>query len=670
MINKSIYIIRKISAIFFLINYVLVTYYWFVFLDLYQPKNLIMKKIYYLCALLFAANGAYAQENALECGTDYLMEEYFNKNPEAKKQHDSFNLELSRLAKSGELSRNVNSRIQQGQVYEIPIVVHVLSKGDALGTENNLNDQQIIDWIDYTNKIFDGTGDRMLNETNGGAVIPVKLVLVKIDPKGKPTNGINRIDLSGNENYVQYGINSNSNFNGLHDVEVVKEYGWESTKYYNIYVAYKSAVGAEATNGYAFFPGGSQSNDRTVMSGSASLVGQQTLAHEFGHALGVFHPHQGYVAGEGKYARDGNGQYIRDENGDYVINVTKPAVCPVNNDCTIDGDGVCDTEPILSLYDTSVNIFRCLTGRINQCTGSPYVGAEQNVMSYTYCFRNRFTPGQMDRAMAQLLRYRENLYTSPVLDNQAKDNNVSLISPSCSPTANERMGNFIIGTVNVNFNEINNWTNPYNTLENNFYKDFTKGYVLAKTTTTIPNNTSTKLNIKTSDTGYLLATKVYIDYNNDGVFSEIDELVLSKNGISRDNSVTSVDVTPPSNAVFNTPLRMRVISDLSNVNITPCGNPRFGDVEDYAVTIKDETLSTDDLKRKKVEIVTNNSTLLVNANDLISNITITDITGRLIYKGDNINKNNFYKDLNTKNQIYIVVVSLKNGTKHSQKVML
>ncbi|WP_416336205.1 T9SS type A sorting domain-containing protein [Chishuiella changwenlii] len=69
-------------------------------------------------------------------------------------------------------------------------------------------------------------------------------------------------------------------------------------------------------------------------------------------------------------------------------------------------------------------------------------------------------------------------------------------------------------------------------------------------------------------------------------------------------------------------------------------------------------------------MATNNFTITVSTNNLISNITITDITGKLVYKESNINKKTFSKNLNTKNQIYIVVVSLKNGTKHSQKVML
>jgi len=134
-----------------------------------------MKNIYYLCAFLLATTPSFGQETALECGSDFLMNQYFKDNPEAKNTYDNFNLELSKFSKNHDLSRKISSKIQQGQVYEIPIVVHVLSKGDAIGDDNNPNDQQIIDWINYTNLILDGTGDRMLNDSNGGTVIPVKI---------------------------------------------------------------------------------------------------------------------------------------------------------------------------------------------------------------------------------------------------------------------------------------------------------------------------------------------------------------------------------------------------------------------------------------------------------------------------------------------------------------
>ena len=630
-----------------------------------------MKKIYYLLGLtLLSPVLLCAQQNeTVECATESLMEIYFKDNPQAKKEYDAFNLELAKQTKNGELKRQLKSKTQQQQFYEIPIVVHVLSKGDAIGTANNPDDKQIIDWINYTNDVFAGKAENVLNDTNGGAIIPVKFVFAKIDPKGNTTNGIDRIDLSANEQFVKFGLNGSAGYDGLHDKEVIIANGWESTKYYNIYVAHKIASGTVVANGYANYPTGDLSNDRSVMLASVSKVGQQTMAHEFGHGLGLRHTHEGFTAGEATLARDADGKYTRDANGDYAINVTKPAVCPTNNDCTKEGDLVCDTEPSLSLYDPTINLYRCLSNGINQCTGNVYAGVEKNIMAYTYCFRDRFTPGQVDRALAHLFRYRESLINSPVLANQVSDNNITLTPASCVPTDIENNNNYVIGTVNVKFNEINNWTTPYNNFEKNFYKDYTGTYLLAKTTTNIPYNSPTKLSIRTSDSTNKTALNVYIDYNNDGVFSETDELVLSKSGILQ-NELTTADITPPSNAAFNKPLRMRVITDYNGTIITSCKNPRYGDVEDYAVTIINNNLSINDLDSKKINILTKESTVLISANDIISSISITDITGRLIFQGNNINKKEFSKRLNTKNQVYIVIVSLQNGEKISKKIIL
>ncbi|MDM1299977.1 hypothetical protein HXZ94_15890 [Empedobacter falsenii] len=280
----------------------------------------------------------------------------------------------------------------------------------------------------------------------------------------------------------------------------------------------------------------------------------------------------------------------------------------------------------------------------------------------------RFTPGQVERALAHLFRYRESLINSPVINNQKIDNTTTLTEATCKPNTTDSKSSYSIGTINVNFNEINNWTTPYNTIENNFYKDYTKNYTLAKTTTNIPYDKPTKLTLRLGDTSNKMTTKVYIDYNNDGVFSETDEVVFTKTEVLQ-NEILTANITPSSNAVYNKPLRMRVITDFIGTDIKPCNNLRYGDVEDYAVTIV-STLGTDDLNKDKIIIATSKSEVIIKAKDIISNVSITDISGKLIYSGNNINQKDFIKNLGNKNQIYIVVVELKNGEKISKKIIL
>lgn len=628
-----------------------------------------MKKIYLSGLTLFGLSALSAQllpsNLVTECATENLMKNEFSNNKLLETEINAFNLELSNLQKSGKLSKLY--KINSDQVYEIPIVVHVLSKGDAIGTVDNPDDQQIIDWINYTNDVFSGKGNNMLDDTNGGAVIPVKFVLAKVNPKGEITNGINRIDMSSNAQFVQQGLNGSANYPGYHDLNVIKNYGWETTKYYNIYVAHRVASGNVIANGYANYPSANLGNDRSVMMASVSKVGQQTLAHEFGHGLGLRHTHEGYTAGEGVLRRNANGAYERDSNGDYIIDISKLAICSPNNNCSLEGDLVCDTEPIISLYDTSVNLYRCLSDKINQCTDTNFQGGEQNIMSYTHCFRNRFTPGQKNRAIAHLLNYRQGTVNSTVASKGPFNNDVNVGAAYCTPSGISNSGNYIIGIANVKFGEIDNWTNPYNTYESKFYSNYVGSYTLAKTTTTLPVNTSNVLSVNVGNGTNAQSVKVYIDFNNDGNFSEDSEVVLNRSGVDP-GAIVTASVLPPAGTVINVPLRMRVVGDYNGIVITSCSNPRYGEVEDYAVTFTDSSLGLALDNINKLTIVADNSNLIIKSESDISKITITDLSGKQIFTENNVNKKSFNKRFSLKNQIIIVSIVHKDGKKVSKQV--
>ena len=77
--------------------------------------------------------------------------------------------------------------------------------------------------------------------------------------------------------------------------------------------------------------------------------------------------------------------------------------------------------------------------------------------------------------------------------------------------------------------------------------------------------------------------RVWIDFNNDGVFNNTNELVFSSDNIIT-NHIGSVYIEPT--AILNTPLRMRVASDLATNDITDaCNAVQYGQVEDYTLTI-------------------------------------------------------------------------------------
>lgn len=589
-----------------------------------------MKKLLFLCIAGALSSNFYSQ-NLEVCGTDELMKKHYARFPEQKLQDDAFNLELSRMIKSGKLA----SKINQNQVYEIPVVVHVVGDGSAIGTVNNKSDADITAWVNYTNGVFAGSASSGMSATS--SILPVKFVFAKVDPSCNATNGINRINASHLPKYVSGGVNDDNTTNAVAATEITALGLWDTSKYYNIYVVKKLTSNVGALNGYAYYPGGS--NDYSFMSTSASNVNAQTLAHEFGHALGLRHTHEGYN--------------------------TTTGACPANNDCTLDGDLVCDTEPMKSLYHSSVPQ-NCQAGQINPCTTQVYAGGEKNVMAYTYCFRDLFTQGQADRATAQLLQYRQSLINSPVAS--AAINNNAVLTNACVPTSMTNPGGFNIGITSVKFGSINNYSNNYKQAANNFYENFTGSYCFGTSKTTIPQGAATTMTVAPG-TSNAHIIKAYIDYNNDGQFNESTELVLNQSGVSN-GSLATASVTPPSGAVTNTPLRMRVIGDFNGTNITACYTPRYGQVEDYSVIIEPQaSLSVSStLAKNNSFIIKDENSVYVKSDSKISTIHIYDSSGRLLTYKTEVNASELRIPIDQKNTIVTVAVVLKDGKSITQKL--
>lgn len=79
--------------------------------------------------------------------------------------------------------------------------------------------------------------------------------------------------------------------------------------------------------------------------------------------------------------------------------------------------------------------------------------------------------------------------------------------------------------------------------------------------------------------------RIYIDYNDDGDFTDSGESVFYTGGTSFCGRVTDEFDTPAS-PTLATMLRMRVIADNSAIN-SPCHDPDSGEVEDYGVYFED-----------------------------------------------------------------------------------
>lgn len=96
----------------------------------------------------------------------------------------------------------------------------------------------------------------------------------------------------------------------------------------------------------------------------------------------------------------------------------------------------------------------------------------------------------------------------------------------------------------------------------------------------------------------------------------------------------------------------------------------FGQVEDYAVTIV-SSLSVADVEREKTSIYKNtqNSIVVNNTKNVISTVSLFDVSGKLLKKYENVNRKDFISEpLNYKNQIIIVALDYINDGPISQKI--
>ncbi|MXN91454.1 T9SS type A sorting domain-containing protein [Flavobacterium sp. Sd200] len=578
-----------------------------------------MKKLL-LSAFLLCASFLHAQIDF--CGSDEVNRQYLSEHPEIAERLNEFNLRLSEDIKSG---RSALQRSANNGVYEIPVVVHVIHTGGAVGTQYNPTDVQIENWIEYANNIF-AAGPGFTNSE----VIPVRLVLAQRDANCNATTGIVRVNGSGISGYSQNGLNRSLTTGATQD-QLRALSRWTADFFYNIYIVNTIDSGS-STTGFAYYAGATPGVDGAFMKASVVNTSNNTLAHEIGHAMGLKHVFDG--------ASSSGGQ------------------CPVNADCTLDNDMVCDTAPVQSLLSTypypTNNSF-------NVCSQANYNGEQHNIMNYG-AIRDRFTLGQSERAVAQVLQFRQSLLSSK--GGMAPDANQAIeVVSGCTPyNAGVIAANYAIGPRQVTFGTINNFTSGRLADASDYYVDYSQLSCLSRSvSTSVLYNTGTDLTVGIGINNQNI--KVYIDYNNDGQFNETNELVLNRSYVAANTTVTG-SVTPPVSAVRNVPLRMRVISDFANFTPTACIAPVYGQTEDYAVTIVTELSTTQFAEENKVSVYPNpvKDIVTVNTGGMIKAIAVFDTNGRQVFNGTYNSKEANVNLSNISAGVYIMKIDNGNAT--------
>lgn len=605
-------------------------------------KLFTMKKLYILAfsALLSLVGMSQQHVHNEFCAFDRVNKKLMKADPVFEERIKAFDAQLSRMVKSGELRSSY--QVDQ-EVYEIPVVVHVIHDGSAVGSQFNKSDADIQAWINQANQVFEGVAPA-LSGPEGRPSIPVRLVLAKRDKDCNATTGIVRVNGTSLRGYSQYGVNSSTS-NGVDEDDIKALSRWDPAYYYNIYVVNKfdgndGVLGG--LMGYAYLAGAPLSYDGTFMLSEVVRGDDTVLPHEFGHALGLYHPF-----GDA----DGYG-----------------GECPASTgDCTVDDDMVCDTEATQSLLGT----YPCPTSSdLNPCTGAFYKGVQYNIMNYGYCL-DRFTEGQADRAVAQLLEFRSNLLASKGGKAPESSDPGSVVS-ACVPTSIANAGNtYNMGPTNVTFGDINYSSYGYNIDGYKFYWDHTAEMCITENVVAeLEAGTPTPLSISVQTN--IQDVRAYIDYNNNGVFDVATETVFSQR-IPANQSAT-VNVTPPSGAVKNTPLRMRVIADFQGTTISPCYNPSYGQVEDFVVIIDVSTSGISaNSNEENLKVYTKDGFVVVeNSVGKINRVTAVDILGRKLFSSEKLSVTKYQIPFSTIGNTQYIILQIETADKQviSRKIAI
>lgn len=340
-------------------------------------------------------------------------------------------------------AQNVNDQVT------IPVVVHVIHNGDAVGVNENIADGQILSQITVLNQDYSREeGTRGFNDNPVGASMEIAFCMAQQDPYGLASNGI-----------VRYNLGAEGPWD-MEELELVKaQTQWDPEKYLNIWVVNQIVVsGVYELAGYAQFPTDSE------LEGLSE--GTATTAETDGVALGYLYFGSEEIYSAGSYSEDRNlGRAASHEIGHFfgLRHIWGDA-----DNCN--ADDYCADTPIAFTANAG-----CPDVGFDSCATRPGTDMFQNYMDYTNdACQNIFTANQKERMQAVLANSprRHSLITSNgCVPGVTFDNDGSLnwqgLNNLCSTTITPALeltntGNNPLTSAVINYAADENTTATYN----------------------------------------------------------------------------------------------------------------------------------------------------------------------------------------------------------------
>ncbi|MBB3842026.1 hypothetical protein FHS57_006055 [Runella defluvii] len=497
-------------------------------------------------------------------------------------------------------------------VFTLPVVFVVYHLGESVGTGSNLSDAKLNDELAKLNDAFRARGAFAgLNDTK------IQFELAKYDANCASASGIVRVNASGVAGYAANGLNNSDNTT-LQALRAL--HSWNNRdEYITIELVHKLNGAA----GYAGYLSG-----YLVIDAQAYWYG--LTAHEMGHCLNLRHTFEGDNGGSQcppNTDPENQGDLISDtdphKTGDFCLDAAKSETSI--NECSgvafgkllrnfMSYNGPCwdrFTPKQIERMRNSLVSFRsqwlaskALTGltsppvasAVERC-GSGTVTLTASACSGTYNWYSSASGGSSLGTSATYttpnLTANTTYYVSCTGSSCPESGRTPVaitIKPaaiaqpsSCIPTATNGLSTYF-GISSFSFSTIARTGGQSSLAIGSNYSDLS-----CSVSTTVQAGNTYPFTIS-SLFGNTVIAKIFIDYNSNGNFDDIGELVYNSNGNYLATHTGTIVV--PTNTTVNTGLRMRVMID--PFNMTSCSLPGLsqygsGRAEDFAVTITPST---------------------------------------------------------------------------------
>ncbi len=242
--------------------------------------------------LLFYSLNHHAQ--SLSCGTDKIAQQLItSKSGYAKEQ-------LAYEAAYRHKLRHPSPRKKQTHApFLFPVVIHIMNDCSPIGSETNPSERKIKEILSRTNERFRHSymSAPSFEQSNYGVDTEIEFCLASVNPDGDFTTGIMRY------NDAEYARGSIAELSPHFSESVI----WNTSQYLNIFLVADTDVAG-------VYLGGSE---RDFIIINSNFLWDGLLTHELGHYFSLKH----------------------------IFSNDTDQACPLNTDCLLQGDFVCDTPP-------------------------------------------------------------------------------------------------------------------------------------------------------------------------------------------------------------------------------------------------------------------------------------------------------------------------------------